>query len=90
MPGVRALILQGLPESKGLLGVTFRTRCVSGDTVLTTEGTEEIGRRFRWRGDSYIVIGSGEEWAHESVCVEWSFDFDFVPGIACGLGASGA
>ena len=40
MPGVRALILQGLPESKGLLGVTFRTRCVSGDTVLTTEDRE--------------------------------------------------
>jgi hypothetical protein len=40
MPGVRALILQGLPEPKGLLGVTFRTRCVSRDTVLTTEDTQ--------------------------------------------------
>jgi hypothetical protein len=40
MPEYRALILQGLPAPKGLLGVTFRTRCVSGDTVLTTEDTE--------------------------------------------------
>lgn len=58
MPGVRALILHGLAEAKGLLGVTFKTRCVSGDTVFTTEDIEghrenrqvlSLAWRFRYR-----------------------------------------
>jgi hypothetical protein len=52
------LILHGLGKSKGLLGVTFRTRCVSGDTVLTTKDREgyrgnrqalSLAWRFRYR-----------------------------------------
>jgi hypothetical protein len=49
MPRVRGLILQGLAEAKGLLGVTFGTRCVQPDTSLSPQGaqrnTEDVAAR---------------------------------------------
>jgi hypothetical protein len=55
----------GLSLCRKAQWVIFGTQCVVADTGFspqrTQRGTEENRRRFRWVGDSDIVIGSGEE-----------------------------
>jgi hypothetical protein len=60
VPSAAVLISRGLQDGKYLQDVT-REHVVGAETrpSFTTEGTEEIGNRFRWRGDSDIVIGLG-------------------------------